>query len=71
MEDFVYGLLTKVFNAQDTAPLALEAILAAGSYDLGPKSRRIEDPTEWTEDKIKQKMAALDSDKGPKGDFDD
>ena len=71
VEDFVYGLLTKVFNTQDTAPLALEAILAAGSYDLGPKSRRIEDPTEWTEDKIKQKMAALDSDKGPKGDFDD
>ena len=71
VEDFVYGLLTKVFNTQDTAPLALEAILSAGSYDLGPKSRRIEDPTEWTEDKIKQKMAALDSDKGPTGDFDD
>ena len=71
VEDFVYGLLTKVFNAQDTAPLALEAILAAGSYDLGPKSGRLEDPIEWTEDKIKQKMAALDSDKGPTGDFDD
>ena len=71
VEDFVYGLLTKVFNTQDTAPLALEAILAAGSYDMGPKSQRLEDPTEWTEDKIKQRMAALDSDKGPTGDFDD
>lgn len=71
VEDFVYSLLTKVFNTQDTAPLAHEAILAAGSYDLGPKSRRIEDPTEWTEEKIKQRMAALDSGKGPTGDFDD
>ncbi|EFK06814.1 ketose-bisphosphate aldolase family protein [delta proteobacterium NaphS2] len=71
VEDFVYGLLTKVFNTQDTATLALEAIQAAGSYDMGPKSQRLEDPTEWTEDKIKQRMAALDSDKGPTGDFDD
>jgi len=71
VEDFVYNLLTQVFNAQDTAPLALEAILAAGSYDLGPKSARIEDPSQWTEDKIQERAAALDSDKGPAGDFDD
>ncbi|MCG6878331.1 MAG: class II fructose-bisphosphate aldolase [Deltaproteobacteria bacterium] len=71
VEDFVYSLLTKVFNAQDTAPLALEAILAAGSYDLGAKSRCIEDPTEWTEEKIKQRVAGLDSDKRSTGDFDD
>ena len=71
VEDFVYNLLTQVFNAQDTAPLALEAILEAGSYDLGPKSARIEDPGDWTEDKIRERAAALDSDKGPAGDFDD
>ena len=71
VEDFVYNLLTQVFNAQDTAPLALEAILDAGSYDLGPKSARIEDPSQWTEDKIQERSAALDSDKGPTGDFDD
>ncbi len=71
VEDFVYNLLTQVFNAQDTAPLALEAILDAGSYDLGPKSVRIEDPSQWTEDKIQERAAALDSDKGPAGDFDD
>ena len=71
VEDFVYNLLTRVFNAQDTAPLALEAILEAGSYDLGPKSARIEDPSQWTEDKIQERAAALDSDKGPAGDFDD
>ena len=36
VEDFVYELLTDVFNASDTAPLAIKAILKAGSYDLGP-----------------------------------
>ena len=71
VEDFVYNLLTQVFNAQDTAPLALEAILDAGSYDLGPKSVRIEDPSQWTEDKIQERAVALDSNKGPTGDFDD
>ena len=71
VEDFVYNLLTRVFNAQDTAPLALEAILEAGSHDLGPKGTRIEDPEEWTEEKIKERGVALNSDKGPKGDFDD
>jgi fructose-bisphosphate aldolase, class II len=71
VEDFVYTLLTQVFNAQDTAPLALEAILDAGSHDLGPKSARIEDPSQWTQDKIQERAATLDSDKGPAGDFDD
>ena len=71
VEDFVYNLLTQVFNAQDTAPLALGDILAAGSYDLGPKSTRIEDPSQWTQEKIQERAATLDSDKGPAGDFDD
>ena len=71
VEDFVYNLLTQVFNAQDTAPKALEAILEAGSHDLGPKSARIEDPSQWTEDEIHKRASALDSDKGPAGDFDD
>jgi len=71
VEDFVYNLLTRVFNAQDTAPLALEAILQADSHDLGPKSTRIEDPAEWTEDKIRKRAVKLDSEKGPAGDFDD
>jgi len=55
VEDFVYGLLTEVFNAKDTAPLGIEAILKAGSYDLGPKSTRIEDPAQWTEDQIRER----------------
>ena len=55
VEDFVYDLLTKVFNATDTAPLGIEAILKAGSYDLGPKTTRIEDPAQWTEDQIRER----------------
>ncbi len=71
VEEFVYDLLVNVFNAQDTAPLGIEAVLEAGSYDLGPKVGRIEDPAEWTEDKIRERAKALNSDKGPAGDFDD
>src|SRR5512136_789008 len=37
VEDFAYKMMTEVFNSQDTAPLALEAILKAGSFDVGPK----------------------------------
>ncbi len=71
VEDFIYTLLTDVFNARDTAPLGIEAILKAGSYDLGPKGKRIEDPAEWTEEKIREGAKAISSDKGPAGDFDD
>jgi fructose/tagatose bisphosphate aldolase len=71
VEDFTYELLTNVFNAADTAPLALETILRAGSFDVGPKAERIEDPAEWTEAKIKEKASQLQGDKGPKGNFDD
>lgn len=71
VEGFVFDLLKNVFNAQDTAPLAIEAILNAGSYDLGPKTGRIEDPAEWTESKIKERAEKISSDKGPEGDFDD
>ncbi len=71
VEDFVYDLLVNVFNAQDTAPLAIDAIIKADSNDLGPKCERIEDPAEWTEAKIREKGAAISSDKGPKGQFDD
>jgi len=69
--DFVYGLLTKVFNAKDTAPLGIKAILKAGSYNLGPKAKRIEKKAQWTEKTIRAKGAVLTPDKGPKGDFDD
>ena len=71
VEDFVYELLTDVFNASDTAPLAIDAILKANSFDLGPKATRIEDPSEWTEDQIHERASRLNMDKGPAGDFDD
>ena len=71
VETFVYNMLTSVFNAADSAPIALEMLADAGSYDLGPNSRRIEDPAEWTREKIVAKAALLDVNKGPDGDFDD
>ena len=71
VEDFTCDLLTKVFNAADTAPLAIEAILKAGSHDLGPKAERAEDPADWTPGKIVEKAASLTGDKGPEGDFSD
>ena len=37
VEDFVYNMLVNVFNAQDTAPLAIEAILAADPTTPGPR----------------------------------
>jgi fructose-bisphosphate aldolase class II len=71
VEDFAYKMMTEVFNAEGTAQLGVEAILAAGSCDLGPKVGRIEDPAEWTDEKIIERAKTLDADKGAKGDFDD
>lgn len=71
VEDFVYLLITEVFNGADTAPLAIEAILEAGSFDLGPKVTRVEDPAEWTEAKLRKRSESLEGDKGPSGHFDD
>ncbi len=71
VEEFVHTLLTQVFNAQDTAPLAIEAILKAGSYDLKPKASRLEDPAQWSEARIRERAARLNTDKGSGGNFDD
>ena len=71
VETFVYNMLVNVFNAKDTAPLAINAILEVGTFDPGPKALRIEDPDEWTPEKIAQRAASITSEKGPKGDFDD
>ena len=71
VEDFVFHLLKDVFNAGDTAPLAIDAILKAGSYDLGAKGTRIEDPAEWSESKIHKRAAQSNTEKRPEGDFDD
>ena len=71
VEDFAYKMMTEVFNAQDTAPLAIEAILKPGSDDLGPKVTRMENPADWTESKIMERASRLGTDKGPAGKFDD
>jgi hypothetical protein len=71
VEDFAYDMLVNVFNAENTASLAIEAILDTGSYETGPKARRIEDPKDWTPEQIQKKAADIKSDKGPAGEFDD
>ena len=71
IEQFVYGLLVDVFNAGDTAPLAVETLLGAGGFDVDAKVGRLEDPAEWNEEKIRARAAEITSDKGPAGDFDD
>ncbi len=71
VEEFVHNLLTNVFEAGDSAPLALEALLEAGSYELPHLVGRTEDPAEWTEEKIRKKGRLINPDKGPQGDFDD
>ncbi len=71
VEGFVHHLLVDVFNAKDTADIACDLILKAGSYNLGAKVEKFEDVSEWTEEKIKARAAEMDTDKGPEGDFDD
>jgi len=71
VEDFAYSMMVNVFNAADTASLAVEAIIRAGSYDLGPKTSRIEDPSEWTAEMIAERAKTLTGDKGPAGNFED
>ncbi len=71
VEEFVYQMLVNVFNASDTAPLAMELLIQAGSHDIGAEASRIEDPSAWTREKIRARAQTLDVDKGPEGDFDD
>jgi len=71
VEDFTYNLLTKVFNAQDTAPLGIKAILEANSYQIPPKAKRVEDPTSWTPELFTERAKGLHKEKGPEGNFED
>ncbi len=71
VEGFVYQMLVDVFNADDSAPLAMELLVEAGSYDLGSEAERIEDPAQWSREKIIERAKTLDVDRGPEGDFDD
>ena len=70
VEEFAYKMMTEVLNRRDTAELGIEALLKAGSYDLGPKGKQIEKPEEWTKDKIIERGKGLGA-KGSAGNFDD
>ncbi len=71
VEDFVFNLLTDVFNTTDTASIVIDEILKTRSHDPGLKAQKIEDKNEWTKEKIVEKALTITSDKGPDGDFDD
>jgi fructose/tagatose bisphosphate aldolase len=61
VEDFVFDMLVNVFNADNTAPLVIEAILDAGTYDPGPKASRLEKPEEWTSNKIIERAKEINA----------
>lgn len=71
VEAFAYSMMTEVFNARDTADIAIDLILKAGSNNPGPKGTRIEDPSEWTREKIIERAKQFSSAKGKAGDYDD
>jgi len=71
VEDFACKMMSEVFNGRDTAPIAVEEILKAGSFDLGPKGSRLQNPSDWTDEKIVEKARLIVGDKGPAGKFDD
>ncbi|MCG8472497.1 MAG: class II fructose-bisphosphate aldolase [Desulfobacterales bacterium] len=71
VEEFAYTLLTGVFNATGTGSLCVEDIVECGSFNPGPKAEVIEDKSEWTVEKIREKAATITTDKGPDGDYDE
>ncbi|MCK5164936.1 MAG: class II fructose-bisphosphate aldolase [Desulfobacula sp.] len=71
VEEFVFGLLTNVFNTADTAQIVIDEILKNKSHDPGFKAEKIESQKDWTKDKILEKASKITADKGPGGNFDD
>ncbi|HBN26791.1 MAG TPA: ketose-bisphosphate aldolase [Desulfobacteraceae bacterium] len=71
VEDFIHNMLVNVLNAKDTAPIIIDEILKADSYNIADDSTRIENPDEWTPEKIRARASLIISDKGQEGDFDD
>jgi fructose/tagatose bisphosphate aldolase len=71
VEDFIYNILVNVFNAEGTATIAKDIILAAGSADLGRKATRKESPGDWTKEKIIERAKTLNVNAGPQGNFED
>jgi hypothetical protein len=71
VEQFVYNMLVSVLNSKDSAPVVIEEILSAGSYDPGPKASRTEDPDQWSEEKIRKRGEEIKRDRGEEGNFED
>lgn len=71
VEAFVHKMIVDVFGAEDTAAMVIDAIGKAGTYNPEPKASRIENPEDWTPEKIVQRAKTVTGDKGPGGDFDD
>ena len=71
VEEFAFKMMTEVLNSGDTDRLAIEALLKAGSYDVGPKGSALEDQAHWTKEQIIERAKSLKGDKGPTGNFED
>jgi fructose-bisphosphate aldolase class II len=71
VEEFAFKMMTEVLNGGDTDRLAIEALLKAGSYDVGPKGSVLEDQAHSTREQIIERAKHLKSDKGPGGNFED
>lgn len=71
VEEFVFGLLTKVFNTTDTAQIVIDEILKNKSHNPGLKAEKVESKNDWTIEKIMETASKFSTDKGPEGNFDD
>ncbi|OGR24679.1 MAG: ketose-bisphosphate aldolase [Desulfobacterales bacterium RIFOXYA12_FULL_46_15] len=71
VENFVYGLLTNVFNTENTAQIVINDILNRRSNDPGTKAQKIESEKNWTKEKIIENALKISSDKGLGGNFED
>ncbi len=71
VESFVYNMFVNVLNAEGSASIVVNDIISADTFNPDPKAERIEDPNDWTPEKITQRASLIVSDKGPEGDFDD
>jgi fructose-bisphosphate aldolase class II len=71
VEEFAYRMMTEVLNAGDTAPIGIDALLRAGSHDVGPKGDPLEDAASWTKEQIIERAKGIPAGKGAAGNFDD
>jgi len=71
VEEFVFTLLSEVFNATDTADQVKKQILETKSHFPGFTAKNIENKNEWDRERIIEKASKIIVDKGPEGDFDD